>query len=126
MRPFVVVFLLKAPEPSLLLVNVRGWRARGFRFERPVHPFVRPILLRVPAFNALDLNPKRIHHTLSGDNPATPGPANGVPLSDRIRSGNPYLSKVRRNAVRVAASVGPKCPWQVSRYRLNASIIVSG
>lgn len=53
----LVVLPAERGEGALLLREIRrGW-ARGLRFERAVHPLVRPILLRRGGADALMLDP---------------------------------------------------------------------
>jgi hypothetical protein len=51
--------------------------------------------------------PRRIHQTANRDNRTRPLPANGDPLSLRIRVGNPYAANARSKRRRVGANKGP-------------------
>ena len=62
-----------------------------------------PVLLRVSGVDSLQLNPGRIHHTLSRESPAKPVEANGGPLSERILVGRPYSRKVASISGRTCA-----------------------
>src|ERR1700722_10350230 len=46
MGPLVVVMRSEPVEAALLLLRGVSWRPRGLLFERPMHAFVPPVLLR--------------------------------------------------------------------------------
>lgn len=52
-RPVVVVVGAEAIERALLFDERRGWRRRGVLLQRPVHPLVATVLLRLPGLDAL-------------------------------------------------------------------------
>src|SRR5436190_20764017 len=67
------------------------------------------------------------HHTDRELNPPKPTEAKGEPLSVRIASGRPYSRKVAMNKGFITRLlVLPTNPWQHSKYRLCASLIVKG
>jgi hypothetical protein len=45
MRPELIVFVTKAIEPSLLLIEVGGRRTRRLGFQDTMHPLMLPALL---------------------------------------------------------------------------------
>jgi hypothetical protein len=51
MRPELIVFVTKAIEPSLLLIEVGGRRTRRLGFQDTMHPLVLPVLLWLARFN---------------------------------------------------------------------------
>lgn len=53
-----VVLAAKGRKPSLLGSAVSGWRSGGLGFERAVHSFVSPVLLRTTGLNQFRSNAK--------------------------------------------------------------------
>ena len=101
-RPVLVVFAPKTAKPTLLGGGGPRRRSGGVRFEHRMELLVRPVLLRMAGQNAFGRIPNCNHQTASWDSPAKPVLANGVPLSLRIPSGNPYSANARVNRCRVS------------------------
>ena len=125
-RPLVVVLGAEAAESMLLRVQVRGGRPGGVGFEDGMKLFMRPVLIRAPGAMRSGTIPSRIHQTARRDNRPSPIPANGPPLSLRIRWGKPYSANARAKRRCVASRVRPSNPSHRNTKRLNPSRSVNG
>ena len=70
--------------------------------------------------------PSLSHQAESSESPPIARDANGGPLSERIDSGKPKVSKIRSKARLVGADEVDRNATQASRYRLCTSVTVSG
>ena len=70
--------------------------------------------------------PSFIHPSDNFDRPNKPTPANGAPLSVRIRSGTPYSRIAASQTALTWARSMRATAWQRIRNRLCASVMVNG
>jgi hypothetical protein len=125
-RSFLVVFLAEPIEAGLLRRLIGGWGTGRFRFQRPVQPFVPSVLLRLTRGHALGLDPplQPPHRQLRQATNRQGSKGDAVIGADRL--GQSLLRKEplpHRNDSAVA--VEGKA-WQTSKYRVCASVTVSG
>ena len=86
----------------------------------------RPFCSGCPAAIRSGTIPSFIHHTARRESPATARDANGAPLSVRIARGRPHSRNADSKIARTRSPSVFSTRWQRNRYRLQASVIVSG
>src|SRR6478609_9285823 len=126
MRTHLVVLLAEPLHHSLLLAPIGCWWLGRLLLQRAMHPLMPPVLLRMPS-----CNPLRHDSQLHPPHRQARQPGNGsrckrrpIVGSDRLR--HAILAKHRfKTACTRAVSVFSTA-WQRNRYRLWASVIVSG
>lgn len=101
-RPQPIVLGAPGVEAVLLRVLGRFRRPGAFGFERPMHPFMPPVLLRRGGLAEIRQDPEaQPPHRERGEPPEGLG-REGHAVVQGIRTGSPYSSKARTKTGRLS------------------------
>jgi hypothetical protein len=125
-RTDVIELLEEGIELQLLAAAVGRRCCTSLLFEVRCIRSSRPFCWGLPGSIRRGSIPRRIQRTDNFESLLTEFDENGVPLSERIESGNPNSRNTLSNTCQVRSSEFAASAWHPMTYRLNESAIVSG